>query len=60
MTTATKMKSPRHDVAAALSRALADTYTLYLQTHNFHWNVTGPQFYALHKMFEEHDRTLID
>lgn len=40
-------------VAAALGRVLADTYTLYLQTHNFHWNVTGPYFYALHKMFEE-------
>ena len=53
MTTATEMKRPQHDVAAALSRALADTYTLYLQTHNFHWNVTGPQFYSLHKMFEE-------
>ena len=53
MTTATELKRPQHDVAAALSRALADTYTLYLQTHNFHWNVTGPQFYALHKMFEE-------
>jgi starvation-inducible DNA-binding protein len=33
---------------------LADSYTLYLQTHNFHWNVTGPQFRELHLMFEEH------
>ncbi len=35
-----------------LSRLLADTYTLYLQTHNFHWNVTGPWFNTLHQMFE--------
>ena len=41
------------DVAAALSRVLADTYTLYLMTHNFHWNVTGPRFRELHLMFEE-------
>jgi len=41
------------DVAAALSRVLADTYILYLMTHNFHWNVTGPRFRELHLMFEE-------
>jgi starvation-inducible DNA-binding protein len=35
-----------------LSRLLADTYTLYLKTHNFHWNVTGPMFNTLHLMFE--------
>jgi starvation-inducible DNA-binding protein len=40
-------------VAEALSRVLADTFTLYLKTHNFHWNVTGPMFYTLHLMFEE-------
>ncbi|MGE8396069.1 MAG: Dps family protein, partial [Comamonas sp.] len=34
----------REDIAAGLSRLLADTYTLYLTTHNFHWNVTGPMF----------------
>jgi len=39
-------------IADGLSRLLADTYTLYLKTHNFHWNVTGPQFSALHTMFE--------
>ncbi len=44
----------RNDVAAGLKRLLADSYTLYLQTHNFHWNVTGPQFRDLHLMFEEH------
>lgn len=44
--------SARRDIAAGLSRLLADTYTLYLKTHNFHWNVTGPQFNSLHLMFE--------
>jgi starvation-inducible DNA-binding protein len=42
----------RTGIAAGLSRLLADTYTLYLKTHNFHWNVTGPQFNSLHLMFE--------
>ncbi len=41
----------RADIAAGLSRLLADTYTLYLTTHNFHWNVTGPMFNTLHVMF---------
>ena len=40
-------------VAAALSNVLADTFILYLKTHNFHWNVTGPMFGTLHRMFEE-------
>jgi starvation-inducible DNA-binding protein len=44
--------SARQDIALELSRVLADTYTLYLLTHNFHWNVTGPQFQTLHLMFE--------
>ncbi|MGB7219873.1 MAG: Dps family protein [Vicinamibacterales bacterium] len=39
--------------ADGLSRLLADTYTLYLKTHNFHWNVTGPMFQTLHVMFEQ-------
>jgi starvation-inducible DNA-binding protein len=43
----------RRQIAEALSRLLADTYTLYLKTHNFHWNVTGPMFHTLHLMFEE-------
>lgn len=43
----------RKKIAEGLSRLLADTYTLYLKTHNFHWNVTGPQFRTLHLMFEE-------
>jgi starvation-inducible DNA-binding protein len=44
----------REDIAAGLSRVLADTYTPYLKTHNFHWNVTGPMFQTLHLMFEQH------
>ena len=44
----------RTEIAAGLSRLLADSYTLYLQTHNFHWNVTGPMFQTLHVMFETH------
>ena len=43
----------RLEVAEGLKRLLADTYTLYLQTHNFHWNVTGPRFRDLHVFFEE-------
>jgi starvation-inducible DNA-binding protein len=42
----------RKDIAEGLSRLLADTYTLYLKTHYFHWNVTGPMFNTLHLMFE--------
>lgn len=42
----------RQAIAEGLSRLLADTYTLYLKTHNFHWNVTGPMFQTLHLMFE--------
>jgi starvation-inducible DNA-binding protein len=42
----------REEIAGGLSRVLADTYTLYLKTHNFHWNVTGPMFQTLHLMFE--------
>lgn len=43
----------RSEIAAGLSKLLADTYTLYLKTHNFHWNVTGPMFQTLHLMFEQ-------
>lgn len=59
-----KIKAPKMDVgiskdsrgaiANGLSRLLADEYTLYLKTHNFHWNVTGPMFNTLHTMFETH------
>lgn len=43
----------RQAVAEGLKKMLADTYTLYLKTHNYHWNVTGPMFQTLHLMFEE-------
>lgn len=43
----------RVKVAKGLERLLADTYTLYLKTHGYHWNVTGPMFTTLHQMFEE-------
>ena len=46
-------ESDRRAIAEGLSRLLADTYTLYLKTHNFHWNVTGPMFQTLHLMFEQ-------
>lgn len=42
----------RSEIAIGLSKLLADTYSLYLKTHNFHWNVTGPMFQTLHLMFE--------
>ena len=45
-------KDDREAIAAGLSRLLADSYTLYLKTHNYHWNVMGPQFNTLHLMFE--------
>ena len=43
----------RQKIAEGLSKVLADSYTLYLKTHNYHWNVTGPMFQTLHTMFEE-------
>jgi starvation-inducible DNA-binding protein len=46
-------KENRARIAEGLGRLLADTYTLYLKTHNFHWNVTGPMFNTLHLMFEQ-------
>ena len=45
-------KEDRKKTTDGLSRLLADSYTLYLKTHNFHWNVTGPMFQTLHLMFE--------
>ena len=44
--------SHNEQVVEALSRLLADSYTLYLKTHNYHWNVTGPMFTTLHTLFE--------
>jgi len=45
-------EAERAKIAEGLTRVLADTYTLYLKTHNYHWNVTGPMFNTLHTMFE--------
>ncbi len=50
----------RKKIVEGLSKLLADTYTLYLKTQNFHWNVTGPRFHELHKMFEEEYIALAD
>lgn len=47
-------ETQRQEIAQGLSRLLADTYTLYLKTHYYHWNVTGPMFQTLHLMFEQH------
>jgi len=44
----------RQQIAAGLSKLLADSYSLYLKTHNYHWNVEGPMFNTLHLMFEQH------
>lgn len=46
-------RSDREKIASGLTRLLADTYTLYLKTHSYHWNVTGPRFRDLHLLFEE-------
>ena len=50
----------REKIADGLSRLLADTYTLYLKTHGYHWNVEGPMFRSLHLMFEEEYMDLRD
>lgn len=48
----------RQSVAVAVNATLADTYSLYMKTHAYHWNVTGPQFHTLHVMFEEQYREM--
>lgn len=53
-------EADREKVVKGLSHFLADTYLLYLKTQNFHWNVTGPDFYFLHKMFEEQYEALAE
>jgi len=50
----------RAQISQGLSKFLAETYTLYLKTQNFHWNVTGPNFHSLHEMFEEQYQNLAD
>lgn len=47
-------ETARKGIADGLARLLADSYSLYLKTHNYHWNVTGPQFTTLHALFETH------
>ncbi len=51
-------ENARNSVASALNATLADTYALYMKTHAYHWNVTGPQFHTLHIMFEEQYREM--
>lgn len=51
-------KTDRKKIADGLSEVLADSYVLYVKTHNFHWNVTGPHFISLHEQFEEQYREL--
>lgn len=53
-------ESVRKDIADHLSHLLADSYTLYVKSHNFHWNVTGPHFQELHQLFETHYKDLGD
>lgn len=50
----------REKIADALSKVLADSYMLYLKTHNYHWNVTGELFHSLHEQFEEQYTELAD
>ncbi len=50
----------KRETAEGLAHLLADTHTLYLKTHGFHWNVTGPMFYQLHLLFEEQYRELFE
>jgi starvation-inducible DNA-binding protein len=53
-------QAARQQIAASLSKLLADTYTLYVKTQGFHWNVSGPRFHDLHKLFEEQYNELAD
>lgn len=53
-------KETRQEIAKGLSKVLADSYSLYLKTHYYHWNVTGPMFQPLHGMFEEQYRELAE
>src|SRR4051794_10608362 len=53
-------ENDRKKIVEGLSRLLADTYTLYLKTHNFHWNIKGPHFLTLHSLFEMQYKELAD
>ena len=54
------LETDRRQIAQGLSRVLADTYTLYSKTQNFHWNVIGDKFYSLHLLFEQQYRELAE
>lgn len=51
-------KAERSDVAEALTKVLADSYAVYLKTHGYHWNVRGPEFFALHNLLEQQYREI--
>jgi len=53
-------KKALHEVCEKMNEFLADSYALYLKTQNFHWNVTGPEFFSLHLLFEKHYEDLAD
>ncbi len=53
-------ESKRLEIANSLCHLLADTYTLYLKTHKYHWNVVGPMFQTLHHMFEKQYKALVE
>jgi starvation-inducible DNA-binding protein len=53
-------QAARNEIAQTLGKLLADSYTLYLKTHSFHWNVVGPQFVSLHTLFEQQYTELAD
>lgn len=54
------MEAKKQKVVDALEKILADTFILYLKTHNFHWNLTGPNFYSLHLLFEKQYEELFE
>lgn len=58
--TNTKQQHYSHKIGDELAHFLADTYTLYLKTQNFHWNVVGPNFHSYHLLFEEQYKELAD
>lgn len=53
-------KDQRSDISGALSKILADTYVLFVKTQNFHWNVHGPEFYALHLLTEQQYKEMFE
>lgn len=53
-------ENQRASISGVLTKLLADTYLLYLKTQNYHWNVTGPEFFSLHLLFEKHYKEMAD